>query len=267
MTDSAAPSDLSDWSDHLEQVLRQRGLPRRVLVYRHTASTQDVARSRAGEAVVVLTDEQSAGRGRLGRPWVSRPGQSLLMSLTHRIDDARGESADRVTFVTAVALAEALEPLTGGTRLEIKWPNDIMAQGRKLAGILVETVTDATGQRVAIIGIGVNVKQSAEDFRRSLPQRAARITSLAMLGGCDDRLRVAAAAIPHIDQQLASHDDGPLLEAWRSRNLMSEQRVTLVSSGQSITGTVLDLDPVDGLIVRRDSGEIVHLPAATTTVM
>lgn len=265
MNTSGPSSDLSDWSDHLEQVLRNTAVPRRVLVYRQTASTQDIARAHAAQRVVVFADEQSAGRGRLGRRWQAPAGTAILMSLTHPIDEARGESSDRITFVTAVALAESLERWVA-RRLEIKWPNDIVAEGAKLAGILVETVQLAGGQRVAIIGIGINVAQSAEDLARYPQELRRRITSLSMLGARADRRDVAADAVERIDALLASGDTARLLDAWRTRNLMSEQRVTLVSEGRTITGTVVDLDPTDGLIVRRDSGEIVHLPAATTTV-
>lgn len=258
---------LSDWSDHLERALRDAGTPRRVLVYRRTASTQDIARARIPEPVVVLADEQLAGRGRLGRRWVAPAGSSVLMSVTHPLDESRGESADRVTLVTAVALAETLEPLLGGARLEIKWPNDIMAGGRKLAGILVEAVSPTPRRRVALIGVGINVHQLADDDAAFPIERPGGITSMAMLGGRRDRLDVAARVIRGIDAGLANRDDARLLDAWRARNLMSEQRVTLASAGNIITGTVVDLDPAQGLIVRRDSGEIVHLPAATTTVL
>lgn len=256
-------SDLTVWVDFLEHALAHDGFPRRVEVYRRTASTQDIARRRADAPIAVFADEQTAGRGRLGRRWIAPAGSSLLLSLSHPLDEGRGDSADRLTFVTAVAVAQTVERLAGRELVQIKWPNDVVAEGRKVAGILVEVVQTARG-RAAVIGVGLNV----EPLDASAPDEVRRrATSMRQLGSLHDRLAIPADLLPRIDALLATRRDDQLLDEWRQRNLMRSQRVRLRSDGRVVEGEVIDLDPELGLLVRRDSGEIVHLPAAKTTVI
>lgn len=256
-------SGLGVWIDYAEHAMRRAGIARKVEVYRSTASTQDIAKLHPDERVVILADEQTAGRGRLGRRWIAPPGTTVLMSMTHPL--APDESPDRITLAASVAVAHVVEGLTWNTGIQIKWPNDVMVDGRKLAGILVETVTSRAG-RTAIVGVGVNVHQDAEDFASYPPELRDRVTSLARLGCTADRLLVATRLAERIDATLRLPDTN-LLHEWRRRNLMHAQRVRLRSGDDVIEGEVIDLDPHDGLIVRRDDGAIVHLPSATTTVL
>jgi len=251
-------NELSDWADYLEA---QLGGTRRVEVYRRTASTQDLAKARATQPLLIVADHQTAGRGRLGRSWEAPPGCAALLSLTHRLNPSRG-TLDRVSFLSALGVARAVERLAGGLRVGIKWPNDLMIQSRKLAGILVETV----GHH-AVIGVGINVWLRREDLDAMPDELRDRVTSLAMLGHHVARVAVIAEAVKQIDACLSAEDVRPLVAEWRDRSVLSHQRLTLRSGGQPITGSVVDLDPEAGLIVRRDSGELVTLPAATTTVV
>lgn len=260
-----ARTGLSVWSDYAQHALRETGEARKVQVFRRTASTQDIARRHADEPLLVLADEQSAGRGRLGRTWHAAPGTAVLMSLTHALAD--GDSPDRVTFAVSVAIAQTVEHLCSRDRVHIKWPNDIVADGRKLGGILVETLTTPAGRRVAIVGVGVNVHVT-HDVLAAYPDGVrARVGSLAMLGSAHDRLHVAVEASDRILRHLTTGHERLLLDEWRTRNALHDQRIRLLADGREISGTVIDLDPREGLIVRRDSGELVHLPAATTSVV
>ncbi len=250
--------ELTDWADYLEARL---GAGRRVEVYRRTASTQDIAKPRASTPLLIVADHQTAGRGRLGRAWVAPPGTAALFSLTHRPDPRRG-TVDRVSFLTAVGLARAVERAAPSLRVGLKWPNDLMVRGRKLAGILVEAVGPH-----AVIGVGINVGLSADTPGALPPAFAHRVTSLAMLGYRVGRVELIAAATEQIDACLAADDVAPLIGEWRDRNVLCDQRLVLRSNGQDIAGSVVDLDPEAGLIIRRDSGELITLPAATTTVV
>lgn len=251
-------NDLSDWADYLGA---QLGGIRRVEVYRRTASTQDLAKARAAQPLLIVADHQTAGRGRLGRSWEAPPGAAALFSLSHRLDPRRG-TVDRVSFLTAVGVARAVERLAPGLRVGIKWPNDLMIQSRKLAGILVETVGTH-----AVIGVGINVLLRREDLDAMPDELRDRVTSLAMLGHPVSRVALIAEAVKRIDACLAAEDVSPLVAEWRDRNVLSHHRLMLRSAGQPIAGSVVDLDPEAGLIVRRDSGELITLPAATTTVV
>lgn len=231
-------------------------------MYRQTASTQDLARQYGGGWFVALADEQTAGRGRLGRAWVAPPGSAVLMSMRWPCP-LEAHSLDTIAYRVAVAAAESAERFLAGTshRVRIKWPNDILVDGRKLAGILIERADGA-----AIIGIGFNVTLTEHDLAGLPIDLAGKVTSLAMLDRPIDRLAVAADLIGRCYTRLTCPHDPLLLDEWRARSPLGYE-ARFRSDGVEIAGTVIDLDPALGLIVRRDTGEIVHLPAATTTVL
>ncbi len=258
---------LGVWKDYLQHTLPKQSR-RSVEVYQTTASTQDRVKAQANQSVVIFADEQTAGRGRLGRQWLAPKGVGLLFSMTHKLPRDRPDSIDRVSFLTAVALAQAIERITGHGPVQIRWPNDIYVNQRKLAGILVETVQPrGAANATAVIGIGINVGLTRDHLAEMPAELRSRVTSFAMLGWPIDRLHIAEKVIAQIDRNLHSPDVSSLVDEWRSRNLHREQTLKLKSNGQTISGTVIDLDPDHGLIVRRDTGEIVHLPAATTSVL
>lgn len=258
-------SGLGVWSDYLKYALADSP-PRDIEVYQKTASTQDLAKARADKPLLVLADEQTGGRGRLGRPWLAPPGTGLLFSMTHTPDAPN--TIDRVAFLTAVAVAQAIEHVTGHGLIQIKWPNDLTVGRRKLAGILVETVSRGPKSPPSlVIGVGINVGLTREHINTMPPELRQSVTSFACEGWQADRLLVAEHVISRIDHNLRERNIPALVDEWRVRNLFRDQSIRLANAGHTITGTVMDLDPDDGLIVRRDSGEIVHLPAATTTVL
>jgi len=251
-------TDLTGWADRIEARL---GAGRRVEVYPATASTQDTAKRRAGESLLVVADHQTHGRGRLGRAWLAPPGTAALFSFTHHPADG-GASVDRVSFLAAVGVARAIERLAPGLRIGIKWPNDLVVDGRKLAGILVEAVAGA-----AVIGVGINVSLDADAIAAPPQPLDTRTTSLAVLGHRVGRPALIAEAVAQTDACLAAADIAPLAAEWRDRSVLSHQTLALLHNGQRVTGSVVDLDPDAGLILRRDTGELVTLPSATTTVV
>jgi BirA family biotin operon repressor/biotin-[acetyl-CoA-carboxylase] ligase len=258
---------LGVWTDYIQHALPKIS-QRCVEVYQTTGSTQDLVKAKAGKSAVIFADEQTAGRGRLGRQWIAPGGTGLLFSMTHTLPQDRPESIDRLSFLTAVALAQAIERITGHCPVQIRWPNDIYVNHRKLAGILVETVhPSGSANATAVIGIGINVGLTQEHLADVPAELRTRVTSFAMLGWPIDRLHIAERVIAQIDRNLHAQDVSLLVDEWRVRNLHQARTLRLKADGQTISGTVIDLDPDHGLIVRRDTGEIVHLPAATTSVL
>ncbi|MEX0776135.1 MAG: biotin--[acetyl-CoA-carboxylase] ligase [Phycisphaeraceae bacterium] len=252
---------LGVWADYLAFHQRRTGSPQRIVeVYRSTASTQDLVKARLPEPLLVVADHQSAGRGRLGRPWLAPPRACVLMSFTHVLD--AGASPDRVAFVASVAVARAIEKLTGRRQIGIKWPNDLVVDGRKLGGVLVETRLG-----MAVIGIGINVDLRESDIAVMPEALRDKVTSLAMLGCPKDRLAVAGAVIEQVDADLAIGHIRSMVDEWRCRSVLSARHVRLSHDGHVIEGDVVDLDPLDGLIVRTREGAMLHLPAASTTVL
>ncbi len=249
-----------------------------VEVYRETASTQDAARRGVEQRLssdamaLIVADRQSAGRGRLGRRWVAPKGAAALMSVVMPAPDGR---AERLNLAAAVAVAEAVDAhamrSSSVSSTAIKWPNDVMRDGRKLAGVLVETVNHH-GSVLAIVGIGINVFLSdaaRSDLATAEPGLEQRVTSVA--GDAPSaqtglhRLALMADVVNGLVKTSALSDDA-LSEAWRRRcQHLGSSPVTYENQGRHYTGIPIDVDPQAGLILRMDSGEIVRLPSATTT--
>lgn len=250
---------------------------RRIIqVYRTTSSTQDAARQllldQPGSChnALILADHQTAGRGRLGRPWTAPPGSGLLWSLVRTGPvDSPLLSPDRLVLATAAALAQAIDAAVGALNpwVKIKWPNDLMVGDRKLGGILVETIALPARQIAAIIGVGLNVNLQARQIPDHPPELAARLTSLAMHHHAVDRLKLLARCDRACRDMLDQSDPAGYLQAWRARCNLVGQTLTVRSEGRTCTGVVIDLHPLDGLIMRTQQDQIIHLHAAVTTVL
>ena len=173
----------------------------RITHVRETASTNILARAgRAGD--VFTADFQSSGRGRLDHKWISPPGQNLMMSVVVDVAGVEPQEAATLPLAVGLALVEALSPFIGGLR--IKWPNDILVNGRKLAGILCERNVDA-----AIVGIGVNVRQTV-----FAPEIADRATSLALLGADLTPVDVRDATLASLGRTVNEWRRGGFVSLW-----------------------------------------------------
>jgi BirA family biotin operon repressor/biotin-[acetyl-CoA-carboxylase] ligase len=229
-------------------------LGRRVLFFHATTSTNDVALALASErneeGLVVIADRQTAGRGRYGRVWFSPSGSGLYVSVVLAPARAQGDTARATSLLTltaGVALAQAIESRTG-LAPEIKWPNDLIVDGRKLSGILAEAVGDADG--TVVLGFGINVGPMAYP-----PELAARATSLeSELGRPIDRASLCAAALGSLASRyrdlLEARFDA-ILDQWRRRSPASRgSRVTWTAFSGLQTGTTLGIDDRGALLVR-----------------
>lgn len=220
------------------------------------SSTNDVARELAAsgtsEGLCVIAREQTAGRGRQGRSWSSPPGEGLYLSLLLRPEIKAADSAV-ITLAAAVAVAETLK-VDFQVSVDIKWPNDVLASGRKICGVLVETAIESGRLQYAVVGIGVNVAQRF--FPGEIGESA---TSLSLETGRSiapddfvkpllERLeRWYTTAVPHPDRVIA-----------RWEELSSYARgcpVRVESSDGSIEGVTRGLTPRGALIVELSNGE------------
>lgn len=264
---------LGTWADYLRWSCREHP-QRNIEVYRQTTSTQDAARriaesrGKTSDGSVAVADEQTAGRGRLGRRWLAPPGTAVTFSRVCIVDRSR-LSIDRLMLAATVAVARAVEPWVQPKQVQVRWPNDLLIDGKKTVGILVETfplLTDISTM-AAVIGVGINVSLDPKQFATQSPELVNQVTSLAAHGRPVDRLLVLASTLQHLDRCLAETDLGSLVAAWRDRCPMLTKQVSLRSDGRTVRGQVVDLDPSAGLIVRTDAGTLVHLPAATTSLL
>jgi BirA family biotin operon repressor/biotin-[acetyl-CoA-carboxylase] ligase len=222
-----------------------------IVFFSNVGSTNDVAASIATEGAVVVADQQTAGRGRRGRAWFSPPRSGLYVSIVlaparARVDPRRATAL--LTLAAGVAIAEGIQASTG-LHVDVKWPNDLYASGRKLAGILAEAVGD-----VVVLGYGINLTASA--FPSDLGDRATSIEGESRL--TPDRALVlvetlAALAVRYGDL-LAGRFDA-ILDAWRARAPAAVgARVTWTVGSNAQSGVTAGVGDDGALLVRTERG-------------
>ena len=228
-----------------EEVSTRFGTPHRH--YRRTDSTntraREIAAAGAPHGTVVTADEQTAGRGRQGRTWTAPPGSALLYSAVLRPLEPRHSV---LPLAVALAVCETAEQLRPGIECEVKWPNDIHLDGRKLAGILIEARPQ---DGWAVLGIGLNLTIGADEFPEDLRGRA---TSLFPVEQADPAVDLGAA----LDRWL----DAPgsqVLTAWRRRDALLGRDVTWEQG----SGVADGIDERGCLVVRLADGDRVALGA------
>ena len=264
------------WRGVLEDISSQRGttLGRHVLMYESTSSTNDVCRQAAaqagrpnGETLVVLADHQSAGRGRHGHRWEARSGQSLLLSVLFPADQCL--SAPTLTLGAAIACARSVERFAHQPA-HLKWPNDVMVAGRKIAGILVETIpaepkrsSTRHAHPAVILGIGINVAQTTNDFPAELQNKAGSIGLVS--GKKVDRLALAVELLSEIEHCcMPGLSPDQIAVEWKSRCHLVNRMVRLTHHGLELEGRVIDLDPSVGLVIT-DAHGCTHFADAGAT--
>ncbi len=248
--------------------------PWRLSVFETLASTSDLCceRARAGEAdgLAVLARRQERGHGRAGRPWASPAGNLYLSVLLRPVGPAR--DAGLWSMLAGVALAEALAPfLPEPGRLALKWPNDVLLDGRKLAGILVDSASTAAGALDwLVIGIGVNLAVAP-----ALPDRET--ASLAELGVVLPPVAAAWALLDRLDawrHHFAAEGFAPLRQVWLGRALPPGTPMTVKLPAGEWAGRFAGLGEdgtlrleCDGILRHFAAGEIVqHAPTSQHAV-
>jgi len=258
---------LTGWRDIITARRTPGQLGARTLVFQSTGSTNDVcwqhAADPAAHGLVVLAEQQTSGRGRRGQPWVAAPGQAILLSILLR--DMAALNLDTFTLQLGLAAALAIEQTTA-LEAAIKWPNDVLLDGRKVAGVLVEARPAATpGRQHVVLGIGVNVAQAAADFPETLRLRATSIYQAT--GRHLDRLALIMALLEKIAALcLPDLPSDQWLPAWKARCPTLGQAVTARCGPEVFVGQIQDIDPFHGLILLDQSGTRHFLGARTTTL-
>jgi BirA family biotin operon repressor/biotin-[acetyl-CoA-carboxylase] ligase len=234
-----------------------------------STNTELIALARDGAPAwsVLVAGFQRAGRGRLGRTWTAPPGSSLMASLLLRPTLAPAD-APLIALAGGACLAEAVEAVTGVVT-RCKWPNDVLAGGRKVAGVLTESEVEADGERVAfvVVGTGVNVSQSAEDFP---PEARSSATSVALEGGAADADGLLAAYLAAFRSAFDPDADGfaaRTLASYRERCATIGRRVSATTtSGERVEGVAAAVGDRGQLVVETEwgraevaFGEVEHL--------
>lgn len=240
----------------IQSELGTRIIGREVVYYPETDSTNlrahEAGEQGAAEGTVVIADVQSAGKGRLGRRWSSPSGVNLYTSVILRPSILPWE-APQLTFLSAVAVACAVEDM--GLKPELKWPNDVLIEGKKLAGLLNEMSAETEGVHFIILGIGVNLNMTAEQFPEDLRYPA---TSLFIESGRRvSRLDFARSLYRNLDRLYLLYLEqgmGPIVSHWQARCRLIGRRVEVGFQNHSIAGTVEGLDEDGALVLRLEDG-------------
>ena len=241
---------------------------RKVVFLEETGSTNVEAKALAEQGAVhgtlVVADSQSGGKGRRGRSWHSPKGSAIAMSLILK-PQLEPEKASMLTLVQAMAVAKALEEL-GGERPQIKWPNDILINQKKVCGILTEMHLDKTKISSIIIGCGINVNQDCfpkeiEEIATSLKMEMGQEQSRAKLIG-----RICELFEEYFEKFMDTKDLSGLAEEYNDFLISKGRQVKVLDPQGEFTGEALGVNVRGELLVKKADGETVKVYAGEVSV-
>jgi BirA family transcriptional regulator, biotin operon repressor / biotin---[acetyl-CoA-carboxylase] ligase len=248
--------------DEIQANLKTRRIGRKILVFNNTSSTNDAARryiaSKNSDGLTIFAEEQTSGRGRAGNKWFSKRCESILCSI---ILSENNINPELLSLTCAVAVADAI-----GKSAKIKWPNDIMINGKKAAGILLEAVSNENNNTY-IIGIGINCHQNKDSFPEELHSIATSI-DIENKTVCD-RVRLAKRLLSSLDYWLeaAGKNNKKIIENWQKLSIQLGHHITFSFNKKRFSGNCIGIDPEKGLVLQLDSGGIRMFDAAHTTIV
>lgn len=252
----------------MKQILNTDIFGKRYVYMDTTESTnleaRRLAQQGAEEGTVVVTEEQAAGRGRLSRGWYSPFGKGLWFSLILRPDFPPAE-APKCTLMAAVALTKAFHKM-GLADAGIKWPNDILVNGRKLVGILTEMSGSMEEISYIVMGIGVNVKMKQEELPEEIKQIA---TSLLMEGVDIERTEAFKIILEELEHQYYDVLDSGFedtLNEWRKLSVTLNQEIEVRAPGNTYEGVATDIDDDGNLLVKTTNGEVKRIVAGDVSI-
>lgn len=264
VTERLLPREISEAID--TEVFGRPG----IVHFDRTDSTNLQAKTLAGagaaEGTLVVAEEQLEGRGRKQRTWFSPPGMGIYASLILRPSISPGE-APRMTLMTAVAAAEALQRVTD-VPVRIKWPNDLLIKGKKVAGILTEIVTEMDAIEYVVIGLGLNVNTPKRVWPKALQEIA---TSVRMEAGRRfSRVEILAAYLSRLEAGYGLVRKGAfdqIIRRWKALSRMVGQKVAVEELDIRYTGRVEDVDDSGVLLVRDAAGTLHRVFSADIRLM
>ncbi len=258
-----APDKLSE--NEIFLGLETKEIGRFLKFYETVTSTQTIAKEMAVKGAehgtLIVADEQTKGRGRLVREWYSPKGTGLWYSIIIR-PEIPLQNAGQLTLLTAVAIVKAIEQ-TAGLKPQIKWPNDILINGRKVCGILTELQAEENRVQSVIIGIGMNVNQDPGDFPETLQNIA---TSLKIEADKQiSRVKLLQNFCYQFEQLLnlyTAEGFSPVKTLWETYTMSIDRQITARTLKGNYTGYAMGIDDSGALLLRRDDGEIMHIYSA-----
>lgn len=249
--------------------LQTRHIGRIIHHFMTTGSTNQeakrLANEGAAEGTIVIAEQQTCGRGRMARPWFSPETGGIWFSLILRPGVNPAEAA-KFTFLGAVAVTNAIRAVTG-LAVEIKWPNDIHFQGRKLTGILTEMNAELDAINFIVMGIGINVNIDVVAFPVDIQ---ATVTSLQReIGQKISRCMLLRNILQQFEilyDRVKAEGFAPVLTAWRSMNCTLGYEVSVSSVNQQFVGVAIDIDDEGALLIEKQDGAIERVIAGDVSV-
>ncbi len=242
----------------VKPILKTRWLGRTLHYFESLDSTNrkayELASHGAKEGEIVIAESQTKGKGRLGRSWFSPPYVNLYLSIILR-PQILPQQASLITLMAAVATANAIERASGITP-SIKWPNDILIRGRKVAGLLNEIQSETDRIHFIILGIGVNLNADEEMFPKELRSMATSIKR--EKGGTISRRDFLSLLLQQLEEWYALFQEKgnqPILEAWRERARIQGKPVRVTSFRETLSGLAIDIDSDGALLMRTETGK------------
>lgn len=243
---------------------------RDITYFRHTDSTNTRAKffasEGAPEGTLIVAEEQTKGRGRRGRTWFSPPGEGIYTSIIVRPSLSPHE-APKLTLMASVAVAETLLSMTP-LAVSIKWPNDIIVNGRKIAGILTEISTEMERIDYVVIGVGINVNTPREHLPPDLQDIA---TSVCMeTGQSFPRITLLRAYLEWLEiyyTTFMTRGFEPVMRRWKSLSGIIGRRIRVDLIERVRTGEVMDVDKDGFLILREQDGTLERIISGDVTIL
>jgi BirA family biotin operon repressor/biotin-[acetyl-CoA-carboxylase] ligase len=246
----------------LRNGLKTERIGREIEYYPSLPSTMDTAREKARQAAlegtVVIAGEQTAGRGRLKRSWLSPEG-NIALSIILRPEVS---ALPYLIMIASLAVVQSIDYVTG-QKTQIKWPNDILISGKKVCGILIENELKGNKVDFSIIGIGINTDLNVAGHE----EIAGTAVSLKAQPNDDLRLQLIRALFTEFEQlYLKLPEDKPIYEAWRKKLVTLGKHVKATWGTQIIEGVAEDVDETGALTIRRSDGTLFKVVAGDVTL-
>lgn len=222
----------------------------------------ELAQNGAVDGTVVIAESQAKGKGRMSRPWESTKGKGIWMTVIIK-PDVPPHQAPQFTLVAAVSIVNAIKSLCKNFTPIIKWPNDILINGRKCTGILTEMIAEVDRVQALLIGIGINVNQERSDFPDELQSIA---TSLSIEEGAPlNRAQLAAAILHYLEQycdQYVAEGFAPIKKLWEEASGTIGKQIKATTLTETIEGKAIGITEEGVLEVQVSNGQIKKIYSA-----
>jgi BirA family biotin operon repressor/biotin-[acetyl-CoA-carboxylase] ligase len=260
------------YSESIKKFLKMETVGNIIYSFEEVGSTNEVAyelaRHGAPEGTVIIADSQTRGRGRLKRRWISPPGVNLYMSVVFRPGIAT-KDAPLLTLVASIAIAQAIKRKVDDTL--IKWPNDILVKGKKVAGVLTDMQPARDEVDFVIVGIGVNLNMTREMMEKEMGEVADIATSLReVLGQEIERVKFTADLMDELDiwyKKFLRKGKSLIIREWMERWGAINRRVLVKFDGREIEGIATGIDEDGHLLVKKNDETIEKIIAGDVILL